>query len=404
MAGKFDNYTIKRLLDLFSGNRQALIQYLEKRPEEKDALWRLRRYTAKDIADETREDATWEGLNRIVATRKKVEARLETLKGRRDARREDEWATWDKPHALLAFLAEHLGFEILDSKKIAVIESKIEIIEEALESKKFPPKKRELLDQKLEQWNNKLEELFSIGRDVYCLEGGDGGIGGNDLEYFNLTWTNEEWAICDEADADDVAIEREKDLLDDIGVEGVSEWAVEKCIDGDEVARDFEDGERNNIWDNPEDFLDSQEDRALSDDQEQEINEKEEAIENLRNEQNELNTEVPEEEQRWEEIDSEIEDLESEIEDIRSNPDGDWDEDKLEEVLEQKMDEIRDDPLDWLKGLGYDKETINRYVDMDELAKLIVETDGRGHIISGYDGNEHEFKYKGDDYCIYRIN
>ena len=44
------------------------------------------------------------------------------------------------------------------------------------------------------------------------------------------------------------------------------------------------------------------------------------------------------------------------------------------------------------------------YVDIDDLIKEVVDTDGRGHMLAGYDGNEGSVVYDGDWYYIYRTN
>ena len=45
-----------------------------------------------------------------------------------------------------------------------------------------------------------------------------------------------------------------------------------------------------------------------------------------------------------------------------------------------------------------------RFVDEDGVAEDVVEADGRGNGLSGYDGDEHEVHFDDEWWYIYRIN
>ncbi len=87
------------------------------------------------------------------------------------------------------------------------------------------------------------------------------------------------------------------------------------------------------------------------------------------------------------------------------------DEDELEKFIQKEKDNIADDPYEYLKDIGYDSEqAIKQLGDFmtygweREVAEEIVEMDGRGHCLSGYDGIENESTYNGTTYYIYRLN
>jgi hypothetical protein len=42
--------------------------------------------------------------------------------------------------------------------------------------------------------------------------------------------------------------------------------------------------------------------------------------------------------------------------------------------------------------------------DFDALVEDAIASDGRGHFLSSYDGEEHEIAYNGETYYIYRVN
>lgn len=88
------------------------------------------------------------------------------------------------------------------------------------------------------------------------------------------------------------------------------------------------------------------------------------------------------------------------------------DEDELENYIQREKDNIADDPYDYLVNeMGYDSEqAIKQLKDFmtygweREVAEEIVEIDGRGVSLAGYDHVENESTYNGTTYYIYRIN
>ena len=103
--------------------------------------------------------------------------------------------------------------------------------------------------------------------------------------------------------------------------------------------------------------------------------------------------------------------------DVRYDLEGffyDYDEDDeethpSEEEIEEKVDELVDDRVSDLMNntdevfgeLGYD---IKDYVDLDGVAEDVIQNDGLGHVLSGYDGVENIVEIDGVDYHIYRTN
>jgi hypothetical protein len=69
-----------------------------------------------------------------------------------------------------------------------------------------------------------------------------------------------------------------------------------------------------------------------------------------------------------------------------------------------RVQEIRDDPLGELQNWGYEGEQLTPFVNVDGVADDVVEADGRGHGLSGYDGDENEVYFDDEWWYIYRIN
>jgi len=99
-------------------------------------------------------------------------------------------------------------------------------------------------------------------------------------------------------------------------------------------------------------------------------------------------------------IEDDIIAAQSEIEEIQENPEGDFSEEDIESAIEAMVSNVEYDPLGFLKD--YDMEVEN-YIDREALIKGIIESDGRGGGLAGYDGEEHEQEVCGETYFIYQI-
>jgi hypothetical protein len=99
---------------------------------------------------------------------------------------------------------------------------------------------------------------------------------------------------------------------------------------------------------------------------------------------------------------SRISDIEYEIQEIKDNPDGDPDEDSINDAVETYLDdEIGDDPYRWLKNYGYD---IGDYIDTRKLKEQLVNDADYGNVLNSYDGGYDEIRINGNDYIVMRTN
>lgn len=112
------------------------------------------------------------------------------------------------------------------------------------------------------------------------------------------------------------------------------------------------------------------------------------------------------------EIEIEISELNDLIWNIENEDDDDYwefDEDAISEKVSDMVDnnrqEIEDNPIQWLEDMGYDddqkKDAIESFVDFDGIAQYIIDSDGRGNSLSGYDGDEQEHTYSGNNETYY---
>ena len=99
-----------------------------------------------------------------------------------------------------------------------------------------------------------------------------------------------------------------------------------------------------------------------------------------------------------------IEELEEIIEDVEGDDDYyDWTEEAKENYVETRMDDVRYDPVSFLRDYGMEDQ-MERFIDKDDFIEDVISSDGRGHTISSYDGEEDEVYYKDETYYIYRMN
>jgi hypothetical protein len=218
---------------------------------------------------------------------------------------------------------------------------------------------------------------------------------------------------------------------------------MENYIDGDEVAEYFEDGIRENVYDDPEGYGISKE---LSRSQEEEIwllemekwvyeNEgvrapiseptKEEGnifdFEDAEGERFQYKREgnnwvlykdgqvIPphqiyddeDTQEHEDERESRISDIDYEIEDIKENPDGEPNEDEIENAVENELYDIRRDPVSRLKDFGYD---IHNFLNKKELLDDLIRDADYGETLNGHDGTYDTIEINGTDYVVMRIN
>jgi hypothetical protein len=206
---------------------------------------------------------------------------------------------------------------------------------------------------------------------------------------YEFEYGGAEYAVGNDEAADEAAIERTRSLIDDIGYEGFNPTFFEYYVDGDRVADYAEDWFWDDVSDSPEDYLDDK-------DEIEKINEE---IGHLQEDLEELDSDV-----ELEMTQDRIDELEETKEDIKMDDDNyEYTEEAKDEYVERRMDEVRDDPVGFLRDFGME-EGIKDFIDEDDFIEGVVESDGRGHTLSSYDGVENEVSFDDEWYYIYRTN
>ena len=310
-----------------------------------------------------------------------------------------------KAHALLEFLSDNNDVEILtnlDRGEIARIETEIDRLQAEYDADEEA--RVDLMDQ-IEELQDELDELRQKV-DVYNMIPTG--------EYYNTTefevigvpdLEDQRYAVGDEDEMHSSSVEYLEQLLDDVGYEGFNQSFVRDYIDEEEVidyAREFYEQD---IYENPEIYIDESQ-RELSRKQVEEIKVKNDKIRKLSEYilklQDQMDGEDDDEiQEKIDEIQETIDELEEEVSEIESEPDGDFPDDLIEDAIESQLSGVKYDVQGFMSewGLNY-----NDYINRDKFIEAIIDADGYGHTLNGYDGSADEYRVQDELFYVMRID
>jgi len=234
----------------------------------------------------------------------------------------------------------------------------------------------------------------------YIYPSGRGNYGyGNQYEWLGGggSFNPKTYDVYNEDEIDVAAKKAVEILIDDSGVDSFSEWVWEQAIDKDEWERWLADFYYDIVRDDPENY-----DIPL------ELSEQQKGlIEQLQKTINSLNERQRREDltdEQYKGIEKKIEGLEDTIQEIKDDPQGDYDESLIENEIESRVDEWVDDIKGFIRHYGYDDKFILDFVDTDEVANIVINSDGYGSILSSYDGDYDTYNINGTEYYVMRVN
>jgi hypothetical protein len=366
----------------------------------------------EELIKKTKEEEERRERDRVQAERDRAR-RLERQNEIQSRRESGEYDDNDKVHALKQYLIDNGDWEGRDEEseiEYQRISNRIQEINdliEDLETRKliYQTKKntRQIIkiDARIEELNetlttlqNELDELPT--GDVYDLYQESYGHYG--LDRYTYEPNGQEYAIGTDDEADSAAREQVKAFIGDVGYESFREGYIDSYIDGDAVADWASVDEM--VRDSPDSYI--HEEAELTKDGIELINEKNTEISSLQDKLDET-----EDEDKIQEIEDQIQELEDEISDIKSDSDyKDYSEEQIQKAIDDYEDDIKNDPIDYLRGLGMlnDKRTLERFINEDDLIEGVISDDGRGNGLASYDSAENEINYNGTTYYIYRVN
>jgi len=216
------------------------------------------------------------------------------------------------------------------------------------------------------------------------------------------------FAVGTEDEVEDAAREYVESLIDDIGIAGFNESFWRRYIDYDSVEDHARDWYEEDVYNNPDVYLDD-EDRQLDSRQidqirilKDRIQKVKATISNLENVIEELEDEdkISQVEDKIDELNDSITEMEEEIESIESDPEGDWPQDLIDEKVDDLVEQVKKNPDYYMEEFGLNAED---YVDKDDFIKGVIDEDGYGQL-SSYDGSYEVYNIMGKDYYVFRID
>ena len=340
-----------------------------------------------------------------IRERQELNAKLGEQESLRDS---EEWdleqgdETGEKAHALFDNLVNTGEIEPLsddDKEKLIILRRKLQDLEQEYEGLDDNDDRVNDVQEAIDETQSEIEELEENNVDVYMMYPHPRyrHYGLQQFEVLIPGFKDREYAVGTEEEMDEAALQYAKNYVDDVGADGFTESFIEDYLDVDAIVNMAEEDYDYQVRDYPDSYF-SDSDFELTYEQEQRIEQIESQIEDLEIERNELDTDREDYDELYYDFENQIETLQEELDSIEV------DTEPTEEMIENKVAElvrdVRRDPLDYLKNYGL---PIKEYIDEDDLAQGLVDSDGWG-IMNGYDGRYDSEEVNGITYYIMRTN
>ena len=311
-----------------------------------------------------------------------------------------------KAHALLEFLSDNNDVEIitnLDRGEIARIETEIDRLQAEFDN---DDEVRNDLLAEIGELEDELEELKQKV-DVYNIIPTGDYYDTTEFEVIGVPELEDRrYAVGDEDEMKSSAHEYIEQLLDDIGYEGFNSNFAKGFIDEEQVidyARNFFEDD---VYENPEVYIDESE-RELSRKQAEDIRIREDKIERfnqiISNLENELDGGDDDDDiqEKIDELKESIDEMNDEIQEIRDNPEGDFPDELIEDAIEDRLADVKYDVEGFMNEWGLEWD---QFINKDDFIDAVIDEDGYGHTLNGYDGNADEQKVLDTWYYVMRID
>jgi hypothetical protein len=204
-----------------------------------------------------------------------------------------------------------------------------------------------------------------------------------------------EWIVIPDDKIKYAATEAIEQRIDEMGYDSFNSWVWENNLDERQINSWLYDFYEDGVRDDPEGYGIE---KDLTSEQERYVEIYQEKINRLTGR---LNTEDLTDEE-YDEIEDEISDVERLIQEIRENPEGDYNEELIEDAIQAQVDDSSYDFPRFLKDMGFDSKFILDFVDIDGVCEDIIRNDGYGEILNSYDGSDDEYKVNGNWYHVMR--
>lgn len=224
-----------------------------------------------------------------------------------------------------------------------------------------------------------------------------------DLDRFSVEGT--EYSVGDEDETQKSAEQYIRDMIDSEGVSVFNQDFLKSHLDIKGVMEYAQDYYTDDVYNYAEGYFEDSERMLSSKQQEQ--------VEILTNKQKRLENSVKQLQNFMEkgnedfyaskisEFEELIDEYTLEILEIRSDPQGEFPDELIDDMIETKLREVKADPWDFLGNLDLHYE---QFIDIDSLIEEAIDMDGYGHFLATYDGEAHEVYADGDLFYIMRID
>ena len=310
-----------------------------------------------------------------------------------------------KAHALLRWLVDNGDVEVMtneDRVEINRLESEIERLQTEYDNDEDV--RTDLLDE-ISDLEDELTELKNK-IDVYYITPDGEFYDTSQFEVIDADLYGREYAVGTEREMETSAYDRVDNLIDDIGYEGFSKGFAEDYIDTEEVVEYARQFYEDDVRESPESYL-NEEDRMLSDEQSDEITTLKTRITELESRVERLESQLDGGEDDddiqydIDELNEKIEEYNERITEIEDSPEGDFPEELIDDVVEDRLSDVRRNPEDFIKEWGLD---MDNFINKRDFIQGVIDADGYGHTLNSYDGNAEEIKVQDKWFYVMRIN
>ena len=235
----------------------------------------------------------------------------------------------------------------------------------------------------------------------------------SDIEHRGSYYDTDEFAVKDigifAVGTDDEMMSSAKEYLEDYieeaGYGGFDNSLLEEHIDNEEVAAYAKDFYEDDVYSNPESYLDDDK-RMLSSKQKEQVDIFEMRKDRLGRSIEQFLKGLGGENDEWyrrkiEELEVIIEEFNEEIEMIKADPDGGFPETLVSQVIDDNVYEVKRDPMRFIDDFGL---YVSDFINKREFIEEVINIDGYGHTLNRYDGTADEMFLDGDLFFVMRID
>jgi vacuolar-type H+-ATPase subunit I/STV1 len=227
------------------------------------------------------------------------------------------------------------------------------------------------------------------------------------MQKFATELYGDEYTVGTETEMDDALREYVEDMVDTEGYDGFASWVKDNAVNEDEILNWFDDYFNQDVYQEPDAYLDDSQ-RQLDSKQVETIKiidarvlQTQREIERLEKIKYGIDDEdkVDKIDDRISQLEDYITELEEQKEEIEENPEGDFSDDDIENMIESKLDEVRYNPTGYAEDYGLE---LDDFIDKEKFIDTVIDNESYD-MMSHNDGAVHEETVQGETYYIIKL-